>query len=139
MSRVPTLNSCAPAPEVMSTAAATKIAAVINTKISLTMVVIIVLLRYARWTANACRETIRRDYGRCSPRLRLSPDVIAATASWAREKSNVQPVTGPHLFRHSLNTRQPHRCRAREDAFAFPLPFRRQPAALLARSSQSRA
>jgi hypothetical protein len=31
----------------MSTAAATKIAAVINTKISLTMVVIIVLLRYA--------------------------------------------------------------------------------------------
>src|SRR6185436_506394 len=24
-----------------------------------------VLLRYARWTVKACRETIRRDYGRC--------------------------------------------------------------------------
>ena len=92
MSMAPTLNSCAPAPVVMSTAAATKMAAVTNTKISLTMVVIIVLLRYARWTGNACRETIRPDYGRCSPRLRLPPDVIAATAS-QRDAKKTGPTT----------------------------------------------
>src|SRR5438128_722350 len=128
MSRAPTLNSCAPAPEVMSTAAATKIAAVINTKISLTMVVIIVLLRYARWTAKACREAIGRDYGRCSPRLRLLPDVIAAPHRVREDNRTHNRAAGRRLFRHSLNTRQPHRGRASDHAFAFPLPFRRRPA-----------
>src|SRR5215217_2107976 len=105
MSRAPTLNSCAPAAVVISTAATTKMAAVINTKISLTMLVIIVLLRTARWTVSACRETIRPDYGRRPPRLRLPPDVIAAAKSRLAKTGG----TAQHLLRTSLNivARQP--------------------------------
>src|SRR4051812_49729331 len=79
MSIAPTLNSCARAPLVMSTATTTKMAVVINTKISLAMVVITVALPIRALDGLIFREAIGRDYGRCSPRLRPPPDVIAAT------------------------------------------------------------
>src|SRR4029079_3372638 len=105
MSRAPILNSCAPAPVAMSKLAATKMAAVTNTKISLAMVVIIVLLRYARWTirrvekqSDANTAGDRRDcgYGRTLLRLPL------------RGARTIERTTGnrDRLFRHSLNTRQ---------------------------------
>src|SRR5215216_6493583 len=132
MSMAPTLNSWAPAPLAMSTAATTKMAAVINTKISLTMVVIIVLLRTARWTvthvekqSDAITAGARRDCG-CR-RTRLRPP------HRGREKNRThnRPI-GATPLRHAPNTRQPHRRRARDHAFAFPLPFRRERAVLLA-------
>jgi hypothetical protein len=64
--------------------------------------------------------------------LRLLPDVIAATATRREKNRTHNRASELRLFRHSLNTRQPHRCRARDDAFAFSLPFRREQAALLA-------
>ena len=50
-----------------------------------------------RWTVNAFRETIGRDYGWCPPRLRLAPDLIAARES-RREKTRGATGNRVHLF-----------------------------------------
>jgi len=70
MSRAPTLNSCAPAAVAMNKLATTKMAAVTNTKISLTTVVIMSYsdtragrLRHVEKQSDAITAGARRDCG----------------------------------------------------------------------------
>jgi len=70
----------------------------------------------------ACRETIRRDYGRCSPFLRPRPDVIAAPAS-RREKNrkhNRQPSYAPFTIRSTHDSHTDAALAMTPSLFRFP-------------------